>query len=294
MSIKLITKNFAFLMLEKLPDRLGDKLYHKMQKIFGGRNLKIKIEASKNSYSDFQRLLKSLNISTFDKTIMEIGSGWLPIMPYFFKYEGKASKILTYDINRHYDKNYIHRLNLEFGKKYNIPIIRSEKGKYNLPSGIIYYPNTDLNEKPIKKADLVFSRFVLEHITPSDIIGIHKKLKITSPGAYIIHMISPSDHRAYIDKSLSNQDFLRYSEEQWKKKQTRFDYHNRLRLPQYLQIFSELEYEILLLESESAKTNSEIHKKFKSVPLHNDYKAYTDDELTAGSINIVLKLSTNS
>ena len=293
MSFKLILKTRAFRLLEKLPNRLGDRLYHKIQKTFGGKNIHLKIEASRNSYSDFQRLSKLLNISTSGKTIIEIGSGWLPIMPYFFKYLGEASTVITYDINRHYDRKNIDSLNLEFSEKFKISIEKSEIGKYNLPSGIKYYPNTDLNEVPIRKAEIVFSRFVLEHINPLSIKRIHEIFKMEIPDAYIIHMISPSDHRAYVDKNLSNQDFLRFSEEQWQKKQTRFDYHNRLRLPEYLKIFKELKYEVLLLESESANINSNIYKKFKSVPLHNDYKEFSDDELTAGSINIVLKLSRN-
>jgi hypothetical protein len=61
-------------------------------------------------------------------------------------------------------------------------------------------------------------------------------------------------------------------------------------LPQYLEIFKDLGYEVLFLEFESANKSSNIYKKFKAVPLHADYEKYSDEELTAGSINIVLKL----
>src|SRR5690606_18600093 len=155
--------------------------------------------------------------------------------------------------------------NQRFSEKFEIIVENEENEKFNLPNGIIYYPKTDLTKVPVKDADLVFSRFVLEHVSPLDIKKMHQKFKKEIQGAYIIHLISPSDHRAYIDKGLSNQDFLRYSEREWGKKQTRFDYHNRLRLPHYLEIFKELEYEILLLEFQSPKVGSESFKKFKSV-----------------------------
>jgi hypothetical protein len=91
-----------------------------------------------------------------------------------------------------------------------------------------------------------------------------------------------------VDKNLSLQDFLQYSEAEWKKKQTKFDYHNRLRLPQYLAIFKAAGLELLHVEYDqpSAKT----FNKFSAVPIHEDFKKFTDEELTAGSINVVLKV----
>jgi isocitrate lyase len=273
-----------------LPEQVGTSIYHKVQEWFDSSSIHYKINSSHNSYLTFERLAKKSNIDILDKSVIEIGSGWLPLMPYFFKYVGNVSAVETYDLNKHYNKKNISSLNLEFSEKFEIPVERVQNGKYNLPEGIRYYPKTDLTKVPIKNAELVFSRFVLEHVSPLDIKRMHQKFKKEIPDAYIIHLISPSDHRAYVDKNLSNQDFLRYSASDWVKKQTRFDYHNRLRLPQYLDVFKELGYEILLLEFECAPIDSETYKKFKKVHLHVDYQKYSDDELTAGSINIVLKL----
>lgn len=290
MSLKLKAKNTFFQILNRLPAKLGYAIYHKVQELFDSNSIDYKMNSSYNSYLTFERITKKLNISVIGKSVIEIGSGWLPLMPYFFKYLGKASTVETYDLNQHYNKKNISNLNQEFSEKFEIPLKRSQKGNFNLPEGIRYYPKKDLTKTPIKNAELVFSRFVLEHVSPLDIKKMHQKFKNEIPEAYIIHLISPSDHRAYVDSKLSNQDFLRYSDSEWEKKQTRFDYHNRLRLPQYLDIFKELGYEILLLEFESPNINSETYKKFKSVPLHQDYQKYSDDELTAGSINMVLKL----
>ncbi len=290
MSVKLKAKNALFRILNMLPEKVGDSIYHKVQERFESNNIHYKMKSSQNSYLTFERLIEKVSISIINKNVIEIGSGWLPLMPYFFKYMGKASSVETYDLNKHYNKKKINDLNLEFHKKFKIPVQSAQNEKYNLPEGISYYPRTDLTKVPIKKAELVFSRFVLEHVSPLDIKRMHQKFKKEIPDAYIIHLISPSDHRAYVDKNLSNQDFLRFNEEEWKKKQTRFDYHNRLRLPQYLEIFKDLGYEILYLEFESANKGSETYKKFKAVPLHIIYQQYCDDELTAGSINVVLRL----
>jgi hypothetical protein len=290
MSLKLKAKNTLFQILNMLPDKVGYPLYHKIQEWFDRNSIHYKINSSHNSYLTFERLAKESNISILGKSVIEIGSGWLPLMPYFFIYMGKASTVETYDLNKHYNKNNIANLNLKFSDKFGIPVKSEQNGKLNLPEGINYYPKTDLTNVELKNADLVFSRFVLEHVSPLDIKKMHQKFKEELPEAYIIHLISPSDHRAYVDKNLSNQDFLRYSEKEWGKNHTRFDYHNRLRLPQYLEIFEELGYEVLFLEFESANKDSDIYKKFKTVPLHVDYEKYSDEELTAGSINVVLKM----
>lgn len=290
MSLKLKSKNTLFKILNKLPEKVGNSVYHKVQEWFDTNSIHYKIKSSQNSYLTFDRLIKKVGISLYYKSVIEIGSGWLPLMPYFFKYMGNISAVETYDLNKHYNKKNINNLNREFSKKFGIPVERAQNGKFNLPEGIRYYPKTDFTKVHVNNAELVFSRFVLEHLSPLDIKRLHQKFKKELPEAYIIHLISPSDHRAYVDKNLSNQDFLRFSEKEWKKKQTRFDYHNRLRLPQYLEIFKDLRYEILFLEFESANKESETYKKFKTVPLHDNYRKYSDDELTAGSINIVLRL----
>ncbi|UYW00910.1 hypothetical protein K5I29_10415 [Flavobacterium agricola] len=119
---------------------------------------------------------------------------------------------------------------------------------------------------------------------------MHKKffLELKKP-IRIIHFISPSDHRAFSDNSLSLQDFLQYSQEEWDKIQTKFDYHNRLRLPEYLNIFQKTGFEIEYLEFDNPKKDSFTYEKFKKIKLHDDYKDMSEEDLTAGSIIIILK-----
>jgi hypothetical protein len=164
-------------------------------------------------------------------------------------------------------------------------------GDFSLPPEVEYYPNKDISDESLKNIHVIYSRFVLEHVSPEKIKKMHLRFKKTlDPGTRIFHFISPSDHRAYVDKSLSLQDFLRYSQREWDKKQTRFDYHNRLRLPDYLQLFEDLDLEIVHSEFDIPPKDSAAYKKFKAVPLHEDYLKYAEEDLLAGSINIVLKV----
>lgn len=282
-------KSLIFKALDVLPNSFGYFIYHKLQQFSENSNLKIKIDSSEETFNSFKKICDNLNINIKESSILEIGSGWLPIMPYFFVYKGFATSVFTYDLNTHYQKKFITAFNTAFTSQYNIPIQISDK-KYNLPDRIYYFPSQNIINSRLADVQIVFSRFVLEHVTPEDIYDMHKKFKTDlTKGSTIVHFISPSDHRAYSDSSLSLQDFLQYSKDEWNAIQTKFDYHNRLRLPQYIDIFESLEYEILFQSSDSINKASKQYNLFKQLTIHNDYLKYSVEQLTAGSIIVVLK-----
>ncbi|MCH2195590.1 methyltransferase domain-containing protein [Kordia sp.] len=288
------TKSFIFKSLDILPNSLGYGIYHQLQKFLNRNSVNFKVKTNGRSFEEALEILSKEAINLENKTILELGSGWAPIIPYSFIHSADAALVVTYDINEHYDSKTINKLNTYYKEHYNTDIA-SEKGKYALPNNVKYYPKTNLADTSInigEHVDLVFSRFVLEHIPPEDLLKIHQNFaKILPKSAYILHMISPSDHRAYDDKSLSYYDFLKYSPEEWKKQHTKFDYHNRLRLPNYLEIFEKAGYEVISLDYDTCDKNSEKYRKFKELTLHKDFQNYTEEELLAGSINVLLKLA---
>lgn len=284
-------KTFVFKCLDILPASIGYKIYHQLQNFSENKNVFAKIKSSESTFNSFVAICDKLKIDLNGKSIIEVGSGWLPIMPYFFIYKYKVKNVFSFDLNEHYQKKSITIFNSVFSKLYNFNINAVKDNKYNLPSEVSYYPAQNIINSEIPKAEIVFSRFVLEHVTPNDIFEMHKKFKDSlNKGTHIVHFISPSDHRAYSDKSLSLQDFLKYSKKEWDGIQTKFDYHNRLRLPQYLEIFKSLDLEIAYLTFDSAKKGTAQYNLFKNIEIHNDYSIYSEEELTAGSINIVLKI----
>ena len=231
------TKTKIFKVLSVLPNKIGYSIYHFLQNIKGNHTLESKMESTKNTYEKVTAILNKNNISMENKDIAELGSGWVPIFPYELIAEGKAKKVDTYDVREHFNRKEIERLNAFYANR--LKTVFEKKGKYNLLRGVSYFPRTTICEGDMQDIDLVLSRFVLEHVTHKDLMEIHDFLysKLES-GSLVLHLISPSDHRAFSDSSLSLQDFLKYSEEEWNRIQTKFDYHNRLRLPQYLEILS--------------------------------------------------------
>ena len=249
-----------------------------------------RVRTNEGSFKVLKRLLQKEKIALDQRNIIEIGSGWAPVIPYFMLYLGKAKKVSTFDLNCHFSRKNVIKLNEIFYSDFNVQIRANSTAPYSLPEQIDYFPNTNLIHTDLPEADLIFSRFVLEHVKPKDISLMHHKFKRElKPGSIIVHLISPSDHRAYVDGNLSLQDFLQYSDTEWQRKQTRFDYHNRLRLPQYLKIFREAGMELLHVEYDQPDFNSRSYKKFKELQLHKDFQNFTEEELIAGSINVVFK-----
>lgn len=284
-------KTTVFKVLSFLPGNMGMHLYHLLQEFSENKNLDVKMNSSEDTYHNFKALCDSLSISIAGKAILEIGSGWLPIMPYLFLYKGKASKIYTYDLNKHYQKKAIAHFNSVFAKKYEVVIPAASSSPFNLPEEVVYFPQQNVINDTLPPVDIVFSRFVLEHVTPHDLEAMHVKFRENLPkGSHIIHFISPSDHRAYSDASLSLQDFLQYSPQEWDSIQTKFDYHNRYRLPQYLDLFKKSGLELISVTYDAVKEGSKQQEQFRKVTLHDDYKSYTEEELTAGNIVVVLKV----
>lgn len=280
-------KTRIFKILALFPNGLGYSLYHFLQNIGSKITLEQKINSTKNTYETIRKILHHNNINIEGIKIAELGSGWVPIFPYQLILEGKAKLVDTYDINEHYNVKEIEKLNEYYSNKYSFEI--KKQSKYPLLDGVRYFPLSNICNGDVTDVDLVLSRFVLEHVRPKDIVEIHDYLfSNLKSGSLVLHLISPSDHRAYSDKSLSLHDFLKYSEEEWNKIQTKFDYHNRLRLPQYLELLKN-NFEIVYYEHDRIDIGSESYKKFKKLKIHKDFEAYTDQELMAGSINILLK-----
>lgn len=276
-------------MLDKLPQKYGYLLYHKIQSLYNKHSLDYKIKSTKNSFNVINRILGNQGLSMTGATCIEMGSGWLPIFPYLLLLEGKAGEVLTYDINNHYQASVIKQLNTEFSKRY---ADLEFTGDFHLLNGVGYFPKSDIGSGRLNSANFIFSRFVLEHVPPEVIASLHDAFYEKLPDeAYILHMISPSDHRAYGNDELSLYDFLKFSQEEWDTIQTKFDYHNRLRLPQYISLF-EKRFEIVFMEHQSCKEGTPQYDKFKELKIHHDFASYSDDELTAGSINVLLKKKT--
>jgi hypothetical protein len=180
------SKTVLFKCLDVLPEQIGFYLYHKLQQLFAKDMIDYKIESTRKLLETILRILDKNGFELKNKHIIELGSGWLPILPYLLKYNSNANRVDTYDINKHYKLSEIVKLNVLFSKKYGIPP-NTFDGVFQLPKDIRYFPYTDICNGDFINADLAVSRFVLEHVSPESIIKIHETFreKLKS-GSYIV------------------------------------------------------------------------------------------------------------
>ena len=78
-------KTILFKTLASLPNKIDDYCYHKIQSFFDKSTLENRLKSVESTYFRLSKVLQDLRIDLNNKTIFELGSGWFPAMPYFFK-----------------------------------------------------------------------------------------------------------------------------------------------------------------------------------------------------------------
>ncbi len=243
------TKARAFSVLSKIPR--GEDLHYALQR-YVTRRLPRPEKQVRSIYTLAQRLLgvhEKYSLRPLrDSTCFEFGAGRDLIVPLAFSAHG-AGRFITVDIERlaklelirsnaavisrlsgvdHPTINYLDDLERCWRIDYRAP---SDARSTGLPTGSI---------------DCAVSVETLEHIPKNDIAAILKELRrIMRPDGVALMQIDYGDHFKSFDPSISSFNFLTYSDEDWSPFQSRFQYVNRLRRSEYLQLFREAGFELL-------------------------------------------------
>ena len=231
----------------------------------------------------------------FNIDIIELGTGWYPIIPICLFLSG-AKSVSTIDINSLLNeenvKTAIAKI-IEYYKegkiKKYIPDIKEDRlnillkynenpcdtkysvllNEMNIQSIVTDARKTDFRTKSI---DLIISNNTFEHIYPSILKDILIEFKrILKPEGLMIHFIDMSDHFAHMDSSINIYNFLKYSKQRWRLIDNSVQPQNRLRITQYREIYKEVDIKIIdqkhrpgnIKEVESLK----IHKDFSDIKI---------------------------
>ena len=129
---------------------------------------------------------------------------------------------------------------------------------------------------PPHSIDYHISRCVFEHIPPKVLERmVHESKKLLRIDGLLLHLVDFSDHFSHSDKSISSVNFLQYSECVWSLLAgNRFMYHNRLRIDDFLMMFSDAGLRIVEQEVEidekalrSLKEGFRLDKRFRNKPM---------------------------
>ena len=236
--------------------------------------------------------------------MLEIGSGWTPIIPLLFTLCGAKTVVLT-DVEELADATTVRNA---------IEVIRTHADEISAALGLelkaiesrlagigdltfeaqlhafgwIY--QVPWTQAPLGDGglDIVYSRAVLEHIRPNEIrhifLAAHKNLR---HNGYMCHIIDNSDHTEHNDKMISRVNFLKYNDIIWSLTGiNRQDYQNRLRHSNYLALIAESGYSIVTSQRDVCERSLQA---LDTLPLAERFCGMARDDLATMTSFIVAR-----
>lgn len=279
-----------------------------LQRLNGGRknvggHIGVKFRADWLVHMDH---LNQLGFTLSGKTMMEIGTGWLPVMPLCFALAG-MSRCYTVDLRRHLGMPAV-MLTLQHLEPHLADIARvsaqteaqvrerwsrwmalGEGGAVLKAAGIVYKAPGDATATglPDGSVDLVFSNSVLEHVPPVVLDAMMTEThRILSAEGLAIHNVNCGDHYAYFDRSITQIHYLRYSDKDWRKWNTDLQYQNRLRAVDFLASARKAGLEIVL---DTHKPRKELLARIQEMPIAEEFRRYPVEELCCTSIDFAAR-----
>jgi len=241
---------------------------------------------------DWIRSVKSLESAT----VLEVGSGWQPIIPILFSLAG-AGRVLLTDTTRlcipatvdaalrsirAHKSLIIDSLGIS-GAVFDQGVAQNSSQDIDRAFGRLrlkYLAPCDCQklDLPTASVDVLVSRAVLEHIPPVVLENIFgESFRILKPGGLVCHFIDDSDHWEFEDKSISRVNFLRYSDSVFRwtclNKQ---NYQNRLRHPEYLQMMFKAGFSIL---REERKVDAKALAALHDLPIGQRFQSFSKEDL---------------
>jgi len=238
----------------------GGRLYRGVQSLLGNSS-RVDLARKLAFHHKACRLMIEHGFRPRGATVVEVGTGWLPLDAIGF-WIGGASRVVTLDLNRQLDwgqlgdtLTWMSERPDELVKAWSglatesdvrerhasIVRLRQRPQAFLEEAGIEYRAPSDAAETglPDGSADAHFSYNVFEHVPPPvlDRLLVEAR-RILKPDGVGLHYVDPSDHFAHFDPSITRVNFLRFDPGEWDRLAgNRFAYHNRLRDPDYRALF---------------------------------------------------------
>jgi SAM-dependent methyltransferase len=235
----------------------GERLNHMAQKALGSHSARAHLRNFNNQMAKVEQLNERFPLA--GKTVMEIGTGWNGLGTIIFAIKGVAA-LHTYDHIRHLRWDVMQEM---------FRVIAENRPEYRdralalgaLPSLNAFLEHTNTHYMapgdaartglPDKSVDLVYSYGVLEHVPKRALEAMtYESRRILRPDGIAYHRIGLHDHFKSIDDTISNSNFLKYSEWQWALITNGLSAHNRLRNTHYVEMFEKAGGVILHREEE--------------------------------------------
>lgn len=220
--------------------------------------------------------LKDAGVSVHNATVLEFGTGWLPLIPLLFHLAGARRLILT-DIIKFMDAQTIVRAKSvvrgrlrDVSEALQIPLDKLEHSLQG-PFEFDYMVPWNAGRQPSSSVDLIISRAAFEHVPVQQMrFFLEHFHRILRQDGAMCHVIDNSDHWQHHDRSLSRLNFLRYEESNWLWRLAQFsNFQNRLRHDDYRRLFREAGFTIV---DERAEPDPTALTDLPRLPLSTPYR----------------------
>lgn len=236
----------------------------------------------------------------------EIGTGWLPVLPVCFSLLD-AGMCVSFDLSRHLHRSATARLpkllephvarigaaagkdaeevRAKIGRLVRAPdaetLLRMARIEYRAPAD---FARSGL---PADSVDVVFSNSVLEHLPRETLDAVLvESRRVLKPGGRVVHGVACGDHYADFDPSITRINYLRFTEEQWRRWNNRILFQNRLRAGDFLET---AERAGLSVVSAQMSPRPELLAAFSRLPIAPEFRGYTPEQLCTTSVNFVAR-----
>ena len=229
-----------------------------------------------------------------DLNILELGTGWHPIIPIAFYLSGHT-EIITIDIRPQLFPEMVCQTIGWFLKLHDagrlrqfIPALKAEKletlrkmatkvmiqePRETLRQLHIQAWNLDARQLPLSDVsrDFFVSNNVLQDIPPVIMEGIFTEFRrVAKPNSLHSHFVDMSDMFCHFDSSISNLNYLQFSESTWKLLTNKLQTQNRERITFYRELFKKeglcIKEELNNYANLSDVKKLKLHPKFQSLP----------------------------
>jgi SAM-dependent methyltransferase len=282
----------------------GKQLNDRLQLVSGLRNFEGNIADKVGDWTQTCRYLRDVQFAIPGSQVVEVGTGWYPVLPMCFRLAGVGS-IKTYDVQRHLNFELTGRALADMephldaiaefcadsaadvGARYQEMRRAASIDELLRLTGIEYCAPGDARHTGLaaNSVDLVYSNSVFEHVPKQAILEIlRESQRILKPGGLALHNIGCNDHYAFFDPSISFVNFLRFSEAEWRLWNNSLLYQNRLRAPQFLDMAAQAGLKVIYKRTNVRAGCREALKKFTVAP---EFREFPPEDLATTTLDFI-------
>jgi hypothetical protein len=248
-----------------------------------------------------------------ERSILELGTGWYPVIPILFYLTGQG-RVISVDIQRWMTRKTQLETILKFSEWMKRGLLDDLKkmivpGRWEHLMEVLHNPSlynreqinlligltplvADARKLSLENGsvDFICSNNTFEHIPREILAGILTEFKrVLHPEGIMSHFIDMSDHFAHFDSRITIYNFLKFSKKNWRILDNRIQPQNRLRYRDYLEMYEEAGLTVTHEEIREGST-----EELEKVKVHPEFSNYNRQELAISHAYIITRGTTPS